>query len=512
AELPPTVASRLTDFARAPEPLFRAHELYDRIAQIGDNLAAEATRLVRLADFAEKLDRGLAMEAVRLIARAEQAEAQVEVAELEKRLQARPIAEVLVALLEREGSDLVAAQFLEHAAAAGAAALHAWCVAAADVLLAAQRKVEPRLIVLLIHQLARAAELDRVLMLLVRFRRELAGASLALPAHAPAPLQTYLDAQFGRGRTRAVGRAAGVLRAAADLQPLVKSDAATRLLAEAAVEAVHAAQQALTLTPEDVQALRELQNAIDAVPVSVTWIYDLSAQLLTVRFLEYATHDADVDAAMKRQATLLTPEALAAVAASLLVAAAQKGPAHERSVRAARAAIQTLGAGALTERLPAVLQHLGVGQLTLWELPGLEDVLSLLGDSARMAGDTRRLALALKRIHAEPSALGDVAAAVLQLRSAGARITGTEKTLEPIVSALRTTRPAAGSNGATLELALELLATVAEPTALRAIEDAVLGHAHGVTIRLRRLDRAVLQCQSACDEALYDALVRGLET
>jgi hypothetical protein len=33
----------------------------------------------------------------------------------------------------------------------------------------------------------------------------------------------------------------------------------------------------------------------------------------------------------------------------------------------------------------------------------------------------------------------------------------------------------------------------------------------GAALRLRRLDRAVLQCQSACEEPVYDNLVRQLE-
>jgi hypothetical protein len=519
AELPPTVASRLAEYASAPQPLFRAHELYERIATMGNNLAAEAARLIRLADFADKLDKSLAMEAVRLIAKAEPAEAQVEIAELQGRLQPRAIAEVLTALLERDGADLIVAQFLEHAASAGAPSLLSWCGAAANTLLTAQRKVEPRLVALLTGQLAQNGEVDGVLGLLAHFRRELAGASLPLPANTPAPLGEFLDAQLGRGRRRAVGAAKRVVSAAAGLHPLLRTDAAIRQLAEATVEAVHAALQALTLTPDDVQALRDLQNAVDAVPASVTWIYDLSAQLLTARFLDYLGSDDDVDAAVKRQAAWLTPEALAAYAASLLVAGAQKGERSDRAVRAARAAIHSLGAGALTQRLPAVLEQLGVSQLTLWEMAGLEDVLVLLGDSARMAGDTRRLALALKRMHTDPAALGDVAAAVLQLRAAGSRINGSAQALEPIVNALGARSVSgqgaapvdAGQNTALLEVALELLATIAEPAALRTIENAVLNSANGVTIRLRRLDRAVLQCQSACDETVYDELVRGLE-
>ena len=49
------------------------------------------------------------------------------------------------------------------------------------------------------------------------------------------------------------------------------------------------------------------------------------------------------------------------------------------------------------------------------------------------------------------------------------------------------------------------------PAATRTLENAVLEGPGGAALRLRRLDRAVLQCQSACDEPIYDELVRQLE-
>jgi hypothetical protein len=511
AELPPTVASRLADYADAPQPLFRAHELYDRIATVSDTLAAEAARVVRLADFAEKLDRSLGMEAVRLFARAEPAEAQVEITELEARLNPKQIADVLIALLESDGADAAVAQFLEHAAAAGCKALPAWSAATADVLISTRRNVEPQLVALLAAQLAAAGDADRVLGLLTRFRRELAAATLALTDSGTAPaLTTYVAAQLGRGRTRAVGAAVRVVSAAPGVHALLRGEAGQRQLAEGATGAVHAALEVLTLTADDVNALRELQSALAAVPAAMTWVYDLSAQLLTPRYLEYVRADAEVDAAVKRLSTTLTPEALAAFAAGLLVNAAEKQPAADRSLRAARTAIQALGPSALTQRLPEVLERLGVSQISLWELPGLEDVLPLLGDSARAAGDTRRLAIALNRMAADSNGIGEVANAVLQLRGAGTRLTNDPKALEPIVAALSAANTPA--NTATVEIALELISTITEPAALRSIENAVLSGTAGTAIRLRRLDRAVLQCQTACDEAVYDALVRKLES
>jgi hypothetical protein len=322
----------------------------------------------------------------------------------------------------------------------------------------------------------------------------------------------YIDAQLGRGRTRAVGAAARVVSASADLHALAASETARRQLGEGAVDAVHAALQALTLTADDVSALRELQDAVDAIPASVTWNYDLSAQLLTTGFLDVARSDAEVDTAVQRVSSAVTPEALAAIAASLLVFATQQRQAFERTVRAARTAIVTLGRGPLTQRLPAVLDQLGVRPLTLWDLPGLEDVLPLLGDSARVAGDARRLAVALNRLHNDPAAIGEVASAVLQLRLSGSRLTNDPKTLEPIISALTGSSGAGTETAAAIETALELLATIADPAALRVIESAVLNNAAGLSIRLRRLDRAVLQCQTACDESVYDALVRQLES
>src|SRR5262245_46435317 len=188
AELPPTVASRLADFIDAPQALFRAHELYARVTTIGDSLASEAARLVRLADFGEMLDKSLVMEAVRLIAKAESAEAQVEIGELEARLNERQIVEVLIALLESDGSDLAVAQFVEHARAANATGLPAWTAALAEAVNTRPRSPEPHLVVLLIAELARNGDADRVLSLVSRFRRLLAGAVFPTSEDTPPAL------------------------------------------------------------------------------------------------------------------------------------------------------------------------------------------------------------------------------------------------------------------------------------------------------------------------------------
>ena len=506
AELPPTVASRLADFIDAPQALFRAHELYARVTTIGDSLASEAARLVRLADFGEMLDKSLVMEAVRLIAKAESAEAQVEIAELEARLNEKQIADVLTALLETDGSDAAVAQFIEHARAANAQGLPVWTAVLAEAVNTRPRSPEPNLIVLLIAELARSGDADRVLSLVSRFRRLLAGAVFPMSADTAPALSAYLDAQLGRGRMRAVGAAARVVNAVAGVHALARSATTQRQLADTTAEAIHAALEALTLTSDDVSALRELQTAVDALPNTLPWSYDLSMQLLTARFLEYARNDSEIDAAVKKLDGSLTSEALAAFAAGLIVSATRKGAVADRSARAARTALQLLKTSPLPQRIPVVIEQLGVTQLTLWELPGLEDVMPML-DSARAAGDTRKLAVALNRLQNDPAAIGDVAAATLQLRTAGARLTNDWKPLSSIAAALT----AAARNAAALELALELVATIADPAAMRTLENVVLEGPAGAALRLRRLDRAVLQCQGACDEPVYDELVRQLE-
>jgi hypothetical protein len=63
------------------------------------------------------------------------------------------------------------------------------------------------------------------------------------------------------------------------------------------------------------------------------------------------------------------------------------------------------------------------------------------------------------------------------------------------------------------ELALDLLAFASDPRAFMEIERAALGrNDDAVTIRLRRLDRAISQSTTANDELLYNTMALALES
>jgi hypothetical protein len=62
-----------------------------------------------------------------------------------------------------------------------------------------------------------------------------------------------------------------------------------------------------------------------------------------------------------------------------------------------------------------------------------------------------------------------------------------------------------------LEVALDLLSMAADAAAMREIENAVLHGEAGTEVRLRRLDRAHLQCRSAADEKVYREITTALE-
>jgi hypothetical protein len=250
--------------------------LYERVTAIGDSLAAEAARLVRLADFSEMLDKSLVMEAVRLIAKAESAEAHVEIAELETRLTPKQIADVLTALLETDGSDAAVAQFIEHAGAANAAGLPSWTAALAEAVNSRPRTPDAHLIVVA-HRAARAQRRCRPRAWPGQsFSAVARGSRVSDIAGHTTALSAYLDAQLGRGRMRACRRScARRQRSGGLVHALARGAATQRQLADTTSEAIHAALEALTLTSDDVSVrFRELQTAVDGLPNSLPWSYD----------------------------------------------------------------------------------------------------------------------------------------------------------------------------------------------------------------------------------------------
>jgi hypothetical protein len=85
---------------------------------------------------------------------------------------------------------------------------------------------------------------------------------------------------------------------------------------------------------------------------------------------------------------------------------------------------------------------------------------------------------------------------------------------EAVVTALRNAREHGliAQQPVQTELVLDLLAFASDPRAFVEIERAALGQSGAVTIRLRRLDRAISQSATANDELLYNTMAHALET
>jgi hypothetical protein len=140
--------------------------------------------------------------------------------------------------------------------------------------------------------------------------------------------------------------------------------------------------------------------------------------------------------------------------------------------------------------------------------------LPLLGRSAEQATTTRDLLQAARDLGDSDDAVARLAAAVLTGRAAHVTLTRTHQAFAPLRTALAESfgkRKAAGREAAVAEVTLDLLAGIVDADAFGEMESAVLGTA-GMTVRLRRLDRAVALCRAAEDEALYERLATAIES
>jgi hypothetical protein len=103
---------------------------------------------------------------------------------------------------------------------------------------------------------------------------------------------------------------------------------------------------------------------------------------------------------------------------------------------------------------------------------------------------------------------------VLAARTGQLQLTKSHQALAPLHAALADTmskRRGTGSHAAVAEIALDLLATVCDAESFADLEAAALGNG-GVTVRLRRLDRAIALCRAAEDETAYEQLALAIES
>ncbi len=507
-------AHRFTEFLSAPDRLQRAHVLYERQGdgksggegEVGD-LATEAARVVRMADFIGLLDRKLITEALRLLGRAGHAEAAIELAEVESRFPVNAITEALVAIFESASDENALVRALQAAHGPGSVHYH-------DVLgnavLGGRHEPTPELCLLLLRREAVSGDADRALRLHALLRT---GGADFETTDLPGPIARYIEAQTP-GRLRGIPAATATLKAAAELYERLKTREARKQVEQQCIAATDRALHGISLTVADVRELCTLQDA--ATAIDHEWSQRLHEAVLCEAYIR-KVKPADLKQNTGRIATTATGDTVGALCASLLVgiAEATEGELRNRLAAAAQALLTAHPDRRLGVRVAALLEPLGVRDSDLLEQPAFAAVLPLLGDTAREASLAQSLGHALARLYTDGSgATAELATAVFSARASQQSIEPGSRALATVIRELHSAheRGLVAQHPTQTELALDLLAFAAEPAAIRQIENAALGKSDGIGIRLRRLDRAIAQSCTAQDEQLYSALADALES
>lgn len=503
-------ANRFAEFLAVPERLSRAHELYARLdaADAMPSLATEASRLMRLADFSVVLDRKVATDAIRLVAKASGSEARVALAELEARFDADVIGEALAALLETGADEGALDVFL--ALTAGTSHVDVYHRSVLDALLRTRREPAAELGATLLRWAAAVADADRVVLLLGAFRRSAFAASVA-DVRGPHAIVQYIAARASRVRVRPLEAAATVVRAAGDILPLLREAAARQLVIADTTLATGDAIRAAAMSAADVNGLRALQAAVDAAPPELadnvgrlvagnTWLGSLSP-----------TEGERFGAATGAEAG----SEWIGILCTTLIARAVSGEPGLRTAAGAVAfgALDAHEDAQVGRRVATMLDQLGVREGDLLAGAAVQRVLPFLGDFARNASFATRIADATSAVLAAGHAsVGTLAELVLAARTDRIDTTRGGRVFNALVNALNDARERGDTNRNPVqaELVLDLLAFAVDPGSFGALETAALGRTTA-PVRLRRLDRAILQARTATDEVLYDAIAGALE-
>ena len=510
--LPLNPANRFAEFLAAPEKLHRAHALYERLdsTDLSSSLAAEAARVIRLADFLITLDRKVITEALRLVAKASGSEATVALQELSSRFPPEEIANAVVALFETGADEPAIGRLLELSADTpiAPAAANALC----NLVLNTRREISPELLVLLLQQLAEG-DADRAVMLLAAGRKP-GGLTLPRNTTLAADLAQYIDAHSNRARVRPIDAANALFDAAAALSQRLRTRPARQQIEADCSAAMSDIGRSISLNAADVRGLRALQSSLDAI--GQPWSNQIATSLLSEGALSRASQK-DIDHSARTLGENANGEWAGAICTTLLVRTAQSNDAQvrSRSASAARALLTAHVDKALGKRIAPLLPELGVRDTDLLEEPAFAQVLPLLGDTAREASFAQLLGATLGRLFADdPNAPAELAASVFSARMNQQFLSAGSRAFNAAVVALRTARERGqiAQYPVHTELALDLLAFASDPHAFLEIERAALGRNDAVTIRLRRLDRAIAQSVTANDELLYNTMAQALET
>jgi hypothetical protein len=517
-DAPATLSARLVNAMHSPSALRMAHELYDRVGRRNGSLREEATRVVQLVEFAKAVQAGDHAAALQLAVAGDEASIPVRVAAvLQASGPAAAHAAVLSSITSATGAegDVLAVHLLGALAdtdAAAAAELRRGVVAK---LASAGRAPGGALAALLLRAFAKDDDADSMLLLLGMDARLAEAVTTAeLPGTACGALLGAVSETL-RSR-RASPAVQHLLQSAAVVAPMVRQPSAAARLASICREAVDATLDRIRFSRDAAAELARLQLAAESFATafagSASGVRDPLPLLFTRRQLNDLAR-ADAEAAGRTAAQQFSPDAAATMAAVLMLDAAEGSVNAEVAFIVARELLQPLPQ-TLRSQVQQVLEESGVSSDVLLGLAGGGALLPLLGRNAEQAASTRDIVQALRALRTDDAAIAQLAAAIVVARNSNLLVPPGHEAFPQLCAALadvHAERTADHANSGAVELALDLLATIMDAVAFQQLERAVLGHG-GMTIRLRRLDRAVALCRAAEDETLYEELAIAIES
>jgi hypothetical protein len=510
-DVPLELAGRLVALADDPESLGLAHDLYDDAFSDVADLRTSIMRLTRLAGVADAVRRGDAARALRLLAAAEPRERAAGLRRLRESVDATTWREALAALQREGGSDaqhvLALLRDIDRDATSPETTT--------SLIDALPANAPDELVVELASRAARHGDLSRLILLVGRDPRAV---SARLPLEddgVRSDIRHLLHAiRDAFGPRHDLEGAARLLEAAQVVRPALAPPAEAalhRMCRDAVVEALERTHA----TPHAVNGLLRLQDAAAhyraGAPTGTALPSVLDARELAAR------NPADAAAAFAAEYAEPTH---AVMGAALLTRAwdAHRTRDDAQRQRATECAVALLSRADANGRELArqVLAERNVQEHELVAMPEADRLLPILGGNAQQAAVLGRLVAAIAALGAADDeekrrGVQELAAAVFAAHVQRVRITAQSEMSQRVSNALRALTPARPGRGAAvaLELGLDLLAVITEPTHMPELEDAALGT--GMAIRLQRLDRGVAQCRAAEDEVRYERYALALE-
>ncbi len=514
-DVPVGLASRLADAARSPGTLNTAHALFEKTGVSTDHMREEVTRVVDLIAFSDALEAKDMATAFRLAVTGRHAEVEAKLTEVFNQSSPSDIRTAVTSGVDAGGDgESLALHLMSAIEQTDAATATQLQDEAARRLIATGRMPGAHLGAYLIRALATAGNADALVLLLAIDPRAAAG---MVPSELPdTAIGGFAGALSEASRVRRdLAGARRIVDPTVAIAPHVTEPAAIKKLVLLCREGVEAALDKAVLESRDIREIVNLQASADALIERSPALRDALPALFSDRQLA-GQSAADAATAATARSEQLNDDAAAAIAAALVLRSADGGSGgsvREIRVAAAGALLASLQPP-LRARVQRVLEEMGTGADALLGLKGGEELLPLLGRSTEQAASTRDLLQAVRDLGATDDAIARLATVVLAARNGHLTLSRSHQGFAPLKAAFADAmdkRCANGTHRGILEIALELLATITDTDAFAELEQAGVANG-GMTVRLRRLDRAVALCRAAEDEVAYEQLALAIES